>query len=231
MVFASKKKKINSLSIKIANQEISKVSSSRFLGVIIDDKLNWSIHINAAKRKASKGIGIICKARKFLKESTLITLYYSFIYPYLHYGILAWGLTYACHLDPLVKVQKLAARLITRAARDAPSIPLFQKLNILNLDNIYTLNVMLFMFKYFHCMIPIFEEMFLTNQEIHGHFTRQSNYYHSPSWHLEIKRRSIRVQGVRLWNSLANKINHNCSIQTFKYHIKKYLISCYSDDT
>ena len=197
-----------------------------FLGVIIDEKLNWSYHINLVKRKVSKGLGIMHKAKKVLNESTLITLYYSFIYPYLHYGILAWGMTFKCFLDPLIKIQKRAVRVIAMATRDAHTNPIFRRLNILNISNIYVLNVMMFMLKYKRRLLPnVFEGMFVVNNEIHGHYTRQATKFHSATGRLEIVRRSIRVQGVCIWNLLSNRINSDCSPVTFKFRIKKCLIS------
>ena len=49
----------------------------------------------------AKGFGVICKAKRMLKKETLITLYYSFVYPYLQYGIIAWGNTYINVIDPI----------------------------------------------------------------------------------------------------------------------------------
>ena len=227
MLFCSKGKKIaGPVSIKISNQEIARVDHTKFLGVIIDEKLNWSNHINSVKRKVAKGIGIICKAKRWLTQNTLSTLYYSFIYPYMQYGVLAWGYTYKSYLDPLIKMQKRAVRLIALAARNDHTGPIFRKLNMLNLSNIYVLNVMMFMYKNHHGLLPVFEEMFNTNCEFHGHYTRQSNKIHVPSWHLEVMRRSIRVQGTRLWNLLSNKVDYNCTLVTYKYNMKRYLHDC-----
>ena len=51
--------------IKINNISIDRVHSTKFLGVYIDSKLNWSEHIKYIRAKLSKSIGIICKARTF----------------------------------------------------------------------------------------------------------------------------------------------------------------------
>ena len=80
--------------------------NTKFLGVIIDNKLRWSDHINYIKNKISKSIGIINKTRNFLNKNTLRNLYYTFIYPYLIYCIEIWGNTNDIHLDPLIKIHK-----------------------------------------------------------------------------------------------------------------------------
>ena len=64
---------------------LNKVNSAKYLGVIIDDNLNWIDHIVYIKNIISKGIGIMYKANNFLNKSSLIDLYYSYIYPYFTY--------------------------------------------------------------------------------------------------------------------------------------------------
>lgn len=187
MLFLCKGKYQSSpVSIKISNEEIKKVDHTKFLGVIIDEKLIWSHHLNCIKRKAAKGVGVMCKAKKFLNEKTLMTLYYSLVYPYLQYGIIAWGTTYQTHLDPLIKIQKRVIRIISSAPYLAHTEPLFNKLKLLNLRKIYILNVMMFMFRFHHAGLPaVFNNLFSLNTEIHRHFTRQANKLHSPHWRLE----------------------------------------------
>ena len=227
MIFTTRSKKINvSTSIKICNHEISRVDHSKFLGIVIDDKLNWSYHINSIKNKIAKGIGVICKAKRFLSKKTLLTLYYSFIYPYLHYGISARGNTYKSYIDPLIKIQKRAIRIISSARHDAHSEPLFCELNLLPLCKIYIMNVQMFMFKYYHGLLPkVFENMFTSNTSVHEHYTRQQVKYHSPLWRLEIVRRGIRIQGARFWNYMLDKINYMCSPLTYKFHLKRFLLN------
>ena len=38
-------------------------------------------------KKVAKGIGIILKARKVFVNETILSLYYTFVYPYLNYCI------------------------------------------------------------------------------------------------------------------------------------------------
>ena len=78
----SNKRIVNTNDIVIDNQPISRVSYTKFWGVIIDEKLNWSEHVNNLNIKLAKGSVIIRKGRICFSIDTLITHYYSFIYPY-----------------------------------------------------------------------------------------------------------------------------------------------------
>ena len=84
---SSRRKIINHDKILINNTEISCVSHTKFIGVEIDEKLSWQFHINMIRNKISKGIGILCKARKSLPNYSLITLYYSMILHILYRGL------------------------------------------------------------------------------------------------------------------------------------------------
>ena len=62
----------------------------KYIGVIIDEKITWIPHMAYVKNKVSKGIGIMFKARNYLKRNAIVNLYHSFIYPSLIYCIEAW---------------------------------------------------------------------------------------------------------------------------------------------
>ena len=109
MVFHRAKVK-NHDDVILSNTNLDRVVYTKFLGVIIDDKLNFVNHIAYIKNKISKGMGIIYKARKFLNKSILVNLYNSFVYPYLIYCIEVWGNVYNIHLEPLLKLQRKIVR-------------------------------------------------------------------------------------------------------------------------
>ena len=92
--------------ILLNNAPLKQCMSGKFLGVIVDDSLNFKLHIDYISNKVSKSIGILFKLKDYLPQSTLVSLYYSFIYPYLIYCNLVWGGTYSSHLGKLIKLQK-----------------------------------------------------------------------------------------------------------------------------
>ena len=99
--------------IIINNDIVDYKNNTKFLGVIIDNKLNWDAHILYIKSKISKSIGILLKIRKILQNNTMRNMYFTFIYPYLIYCIEVWGNAHQTHLDPLIKIQKKSIRTIT----------------------------------------------------------------------------------------------------------------------
>ena len=107
MVFhRARLKTANCNDLVIDNASITRVNSAKYLGIIIDVKFNWIEHITYIKNKISKAIGIMYKARQYLNKSSLVNLYYSYVYPYLTYCIEVWGCAYPTHLQCLFLLQK-----------------------------------------------------------------------------------------------------------------------------
>ena len=80
----SVRKRINN--IYLDGTQIDTVSHSQFLGVTIDNIINWNEHIKYTCKK-SKSVGIFCKIKNKVNKQTLINLYYTFII----YCNIVWG--------------------------------------------------------------------------------------------------------------------------------------------
>ena len=64
MVFHSAKIKTLGTDVIMQNSLIQCVKSTKFLGVIIDNKLRWNDHIIYVKNKISKSLDILYKIRR-----------------------------------------------------------------------------------------------------------------------------------------------------------------------
>ena len=82
---------MENLNIKIKGEQIQEKDYTKYLGILIDNKLSWNCHIKHANLKISKGIGILTKLRSYLFKGVLRTLFYAFIQPHTDYGLLVWG--------------------------------------------------------------------------------------------------------------------------------------------
>ena len=62
---------------------ISRTDHTKFLGIYIDENLNFKHHINEVASKISKSVGILFKLEYYVPEPVLKLIYLSFIRPYL----------------------------------------------------------------------------------------------------------------------------------------------------
>ena len=227
IIFSSKRKKVNTdvlTPIVINNLPINRVHSTSFLGVMVDEKLNWQDHIKHIKNKMSKGIGVLCKARKLLKESTLVTLYNTLIYPYLTYCIEVWGGCRSSDINSVFLLQKRAVRIIASAPFRANSCNLFKKYKILPIAQVYVYCILVFMFKFNSSMLPkIFDTMFKYINN--SYCTRQTGKLYVPIGKCSSMYNMIRFKGVKLWNSYYDIIDTACNIHTYKKKLKLHLMN------
>ena len=222
MVFhRARLKTANCNDLVIDNASITRVNSAKYLGIIIDVKFNWIEHITYIKNKISKAIGIMYKARQYLNKSSLVNLYYSYVYPYLTYCIEVWGCAYPTHLQCLFLLQKKIIRIITFSHYLAHTEPLFMSLEILPLEKIFYHRCGLMMYKYHNNLLPCsISQLYAKNDSIHNHNTRCSNLLRVPHGS-----KSFTNVSARIWNVLNNIIDFDVPISTFKSILKQYLLS------
>ena len=123
------------------NQNIVKVKETNFLGVILDENLNWKSEISHVANKVAKSIGIISRCSFFLPKSSLRMLYYSSIYPYFYYCNIVWASTYKTNLHRLVILQKRIIKIINKSHFNAHTNPIFKDLGILKFNDIHFLQL------------------------------------------------------------------------------------------
>ena len=133
--------------ILIDGTPLTKVSSSRFLGLTFDDKLNWKSHTLNICKTISRNIGIMNKLKYFFPSSTLCTLYFSLVLPYLNYCIMAWGNSSQFHIDKITTLQKRALRIMHNTHIRAHTDPLFLKSKILKFSDLFYFQTGQFMYK------------------------------------------------------------------------------------
>ena len=81
----------NPFNISLNGTCLNRSNSVKYLGVMIDDKLSWKIHIELLEKKLSTACALICKLRYFVDQNCLLKYYYAHVYSHLQYAVLAWG--------------------------------------------------------------------------------------------------------------------------------------------
>ena len=136
--------------INVRNFKIERVRFFKFLGFFIQENLKWTHHVNYILGMVSKGIGALRKVRKVLNQDALLTMYYSFIYPYIQRGAGIWANTCKRYMLDILLKQKQAVRIIAGARYLDHTVPLFKELNILPIDLLYKQQLLILMYNTFH---------------------------------------------------------------------------------
>ena len=79
------------LQVKIHGTELEVDSKIKYLGVLLDNSLDWKDQVRAASLEVSRRLDLLKHAEKFLPPSVLTSLYTSIVEPYFHYCCSLWG--------------------------------------------------------------------------------------------------------------------------------------------
>ena len=78
-------KTTNNLHLKLRNDIVEKVSSTRFLGVIINENLSWKNHMEMIKQKMRAALGAVMRVRSYLSSKAMLSLYHSLLISHVRY--------------------------------------------------------------------------------------------------------------------------------------------------
>ena len=87
-VLFNKNKSKASLSIKINNNPVPQHSQVKFLGVWLDENLDWNYHCNTILNKIKRNTYLLRMGQNYLTQHTLKLIYCSHIQSHLQYGLL-----------------------------------------------------------------------------------------------------------------------------------------------
>ena len=155
ILFRSRSKPLNFTPfLKLLGKRIYPSSSVKYLGIRIDQHLDWKAHISETSMKLRRANGALSKLRHYIPLKTLVNIYHAIFSSHMRYACQVWGLcdNVACHR--ILTLQKCALRLITFSAPRSPSNPIFSDLGILKFFNLVEVLNILFVHQLFNFDLP-----------------------------------------------------------------------------
>ena len=99
-------KKIESFNVYINTILLNRVHSTKCLGVLIDDELSWSSHVDKVIQIIQRNISVIRRARTYLPQNSLKLLYDNLGSPHMDYCSAVLSNIYQSQTTQLRKVKK-----------------------------------------------------------------------------------------------------------------------------
>ena len=214
--------------LSVGNIEIKRVKSTKYLGLIVDDTLSWSDHINHISMKIKRSIGVLKRTRSYLPRASLITLYRTLIETHLRYCSVIWGQCGETLKDKLQALQNRALRTIAgQKFEHADHSRLLVGYGLLSVQNLIKMDMGICVYKILNDQAPEeFKHIFQPVSSMHGYQTRssQNNNLHLPQLNLKSAQGAISYAGVKIWNDIPPEIRKAESIVTFKKQFKEHLM-------
>ena len=161
--------------LKIRDNDLEIIQKTKYLGVQIDNSLNYKKHIKTVSIKVSRAIGFLKHAKTSLGQETLKTLYKGIVEPHSRYCCSVWGCAGSTELSQLQKLQNRAARIITNSSFDTPSRPLIDKLGWKTIEQLVASESKTMVFKSLHELAPQYLcDLFTQNSKCSSNVLRNS---------------------------------------------------------
>ena len=109
---------------KVNNITISRTDQSKYLGVILDEKLNWEAHIKHLAMELTKTIGAFNIIKNYIPEKNKKQLYYAYVYSKIQYGIEVYGHAKTSYLRKIQTKQNRALKTLFNLDYRSPTLQL-----------------------------------------------------------------------------------------------------------
>lgn len=116
---------------------IENVSSTKYLGVMIDEQISWKTHIANLVKKLRASAATIAKLSYTVDRRTTILVYKAIFETYLRYGILAYCAAFKNTISAIETIQNNLVRRIMNAEPRCSTENMYRELDILPITRIY----------------------------------------------------------------------------------------------
>ena len=140
----------DSISIKLNGIKLTRVTCVKYLGMYLDENLNWNEHVSQLSKKLSRANGILSKLRYNAPLNVLLQVYHSIFYTHLYYGCNLWGFTLKSNLDHIQVLQNKCLRILTFADFKSNVDHLYPKLGLLKVSEVIKLSQLKLSFESYH---------------------------------------------------------------------------------
>ena len=162
--------------LHIGDEAISIMTIIKYLGVQLNQFLDWDENLVTITKKTSHGLGMLRYAKRYLPLVTVSPKYKRIIEPHFRYCCPVWGAAGITALRKLQKLQNWAARIVTSSAYYAHSDPLIQKLGWPTIKQLIESEIAKVVYKALHNEAPDYiKGPFHTLSDTQSRMLRNSN--------------------------------------------------------
>ena len=202
---------------------VEQVQSFKFLGVLVNDTLTWSDHINLVCNKVTRSLHLLRRLSWFLPQPLLLLYLKSYILPSFDYCDVVWsGCTKdeALHLETLLN---FACRTVLRKCRDYSASAARSELGLSTLSARRKLHLAQTVFKCLSSESPSYLSQLFSSPS--SHYSTRSSSTHQinlPPSRTSFGQKAFSFSGASLWQSLPEKMRTCADFRVFSELCKDY---------
>ena len=204
--------------------DLEEVTSDRYLGVILDNKLNFNKHIDEITNKATKLLNLCRRNLHMCSREIKTTAYFAIIRPHLDYASTCWNPYTKLNIDKIEAVQRRAARFVLNyydySSSADLSTKISQTLKWKSLQHRRALADLCMFYKIRNNFVNIPFPPIITPSIRHANC-----YNHVQALHSEAFKYQFFVRSARLWNTIPHVIKIKPSVSSFSAATSNWILS------
>ena len=205
--------------------ELDRIRLFKYLGMILDEILSFTEHINHLHKKLSGRLGILRKVRPFLNIKTRLLLYQGLISSHFDYGDIIYCTASNENLRRLQVLQNAACQIILYRDITSSIFKMHVDLDILPLDVRHHIWLVNECYKAVNFEKYSLQDFFVPVARVTGPCTRAiSNVkYVVPHCKTDSGKKSFASRGPKLWNTVPTEYQNKPWYESFKSSYLKHV--------
>ena len=199
----------------IGFQAISRSMSFKDLGIMVDTRLNFLLHLDYVISKSNMMLGFLKRNTNDFKDiGTFNSLYFSLVRSQIEYGSVVWSPNYQSHVDRIERIQRSYSRfvLFKYGFRNMPSYhSRCRLLGLESLGNRRKISCGVFVWDIISGRIDCPELLERVNISVPPRPLRFPTFLHVPFHRVNYGRFEPLTNGIIIFNSLFHLIDFNSS--------------------
>ena len=223
IILDKKKSNLTNIPLAIDNQTIKSVPSVELLGIDLDDKLNFNLHVSNICRSAANQLNASIRLKSYLSFNAKSVLINSHIISNFIYCPLVWMFSAAKSLSKIESLQKRAPRFLYNDYTVSYE-GLLEKAGKVKM-NVYRLrNLCVEIYKTIKKLNPEFmNDIFKVRENKRVVREQYKLNLETPEWNqVTFGAKSLKVYGSKVWNSLPSHIKTSENLIKFKSLMKNW---------
>jgi len=220
---------LNNLELSCGDQRIERVDVVKFLGLHMDENLNWSSHLKKIYTKLSKNLYLLRNVKKSIPNWAMKMLYYAYFHSHITYGLALWGpMCLKRDLKRITILQKKALRCIENTKYNSPTCPILKKHMILKIDDCIDLELSKMALKVSKTALPSpILDLFKVGTDYHNYNTRNRHNPVVAKHKSAIYNKSFLCKCPMLLSNLNDELKNCKTIHSFAKKFKEIQINKY----
>jgi hypothetical protein len=209
------------LNISFNNTIIERVTHLRFLGLVIDEVLKFSFHINSIHARLTSFVFALKRIRRYISLDTAKALYYAFVQSRLSFMNVIWCCAPGYLIESLELLQRKSLRIIFEKDYCCSRLELYSN-KFLSVSNLAQYSSLLLVFKMHNHLAKVNVTLQYANQ-VHRYNTRNNDNFTFSRLNTRLGSLNFFVRAFTLYNNLPNEIRRQLSIGLFKSMVRDLL--------